>query len=175
MASRDFCTSIGLKQKNWLYRSWYGQMSLPWQKKSTRLNDKNLSVETLEKASLSTLRDWFKAVFRQSPPAKASPWVLRGNLAWAIQAQAQGDDVFRLRTRLLKLAVNGPAQERIQFKTGTRLIRAWQGETHEVTVLEKGYWYQGAHFSSLSEIARLITGTRWSGPRFFGVDNKEGA
>ena len=144
-------------------------------KKCIGLDVKTLSVEALEKASLSILRLWFEAIFDQPPPPKASPWVLRGNLAWAIQAQSQGNEVSKLRSRLLKLAVNGPAQERIQFKTGTRLIRAWQGETYEVTVLEKGYWYQGAHFSSLSEIARLITGTRWSGPRFFGVDKQEGA
>ncbi len=141
-------------------------------KKCIGLDVKTLSVEALEKASLSTLRLWFEAVFDQPPPPKASPWVLRGNLAWAIQAQVQDEDISKLRARLLKAAVHGPTQERIQFKTGTRLIRAWQGETHEVTVLDKGFWYQGAHFSSLSEIARLITGTRWSGPRFFGVDKE---
>jgi len=142
-------------------------------KKCMRLDDKTLSVEALGKATLSTLRLWFEAVFCHPPPPKASPWVLRGNLAWALQARAQGEDDSKLRARLLKLALNGPAQERIQFKTGTRLIRAWQGESYEVTVLENGFWYRDGHFSSLSEIARIITGTRWSGPRFFGVAKED--
>lgn len=142
--------------------------------KPNPIDVKALSVEDLEEASLSTLRTWFKAIFRQSPPPKASPWVLRGNLAWAIQAQVQGQDAIRLRTRLVRTANGATSSERVQFKTGTRLLRSWQGETHEVTVLEKGYWYRSNHFASLSEIARLITGTRWSGPRFFGLDKKEG-
>ena len=134
---------------------------------------KTLSVQDIENASLARLRFLFEAVFQRPPPAKISPWVLRGNLAWAIQARAQGENDRRLRTRILKHASKGSSSTRIQFKIGTRLIRSWEGETHEVTVLEKGYWYRAAHFSSLSEIARVITGTRWSGPRFFGLDMKQ--
>ena len=52
---------------------------------------------------------------------------------------------------------------------GTRLIRSWRGTRHEVSVLKKGFAYRGKVYRSLSEIARLITGTRWSGPRFFGL------
>jgi hypothetical protein len=55
------------------------------------------------------------------------------------------------------------------FKPGTRLIRQWQDQTHVVTVKESGYEYQGSLYQSLSVIARLITGTRWSGPLFFGL------
>jgi hypothetical protein len=55
------------------------------------------------------------------------------------------------------------------FKPGTRLIRQWQDQTHVVTVREDGYEYQGSHYQSLSHVARLITGTRWSGPLFFGL------
>jgi hypothetical protein len=55
------------------------------------------------------------------------------------------------------------------IKPGTRLIRQWQDKTHVVTVKEQGYEYQGSLYQSLSEIARLITGTRWSGPLFFGL------
>jgi hypothetical protein len=52
---------------------------------------------------------------------------------------------------------------------GTRLIREWHGQTHLVDVLEKGMLYQGRTYRSLSEVARVITGARWSGPRFFGL------
>jgi hypothetical protein len=56
------------------------------------------------------------------------------------------------------------------YKPGTRLIREWRGQTHEVTVLDEGYEWQGVRYRSLSPIARAITGSRWSGPRFFGTD-----
>ena len=55
------------------------------------------------------------------------------------------------------------------IKPGTRLIRQWDGETHHVTVCEQGFEYKSERYRSLSEIARLITGTRWSGPLFFGL------
>ena len=57
-----------------------------------------------------------------------------------------------------------------QQKPGTRLARTWQGETHHVLLVEEGVEYQGQRYPSLSAVARAITGTRWSGPRFFGVE-----
>jgi len=56
-----------------------------------------------------------------------------------------------------------------RIKPGTRIIREWDGDTHEVTVVRDGYSYRGQHYDSLSAIARKITGTRWSGPVFFGL------
>ncbi len=55
------------------------------------------------------------------------------------------------------------------IKAGTRLYRSWQGVTHEVLVMDSGYSWRGKSYASLSEVARAITGTRWSGPRFFGL------
>ena len=52
---------------------------------------------------------------------------------------------------------------------GTVLIREWHGVGHQVTIIEKGVLYRGERYRSMSEVARLITGARWSGPRFFGV------
>ena len=60
---------------------------------------------------------------------------------------------------------------RLSYKPGTRLVRVWKGETHEVTILEGGLEWHGQRFNSLSKIAREITGTRWSGPAFFGLNN----
>jgi hypothetical protein len=62
----------------------------------------------------------------------------------------------------------------LRLKPGTRLVREWHGEVHQVTVLGHGVEYRGTTYRSLSEVARLITGTRWSGPLFFGV-KKQGA
>ncbi len=55
------------------------------------------------------------------------------------------------------------------LKAGTRLYRSWRGITQEILVLEGGYSWRGKSYASLSEVARAITGTRWSGPRFFGL------
>ena len=60
----------------------------------------------------------------------------------------------------------------LRIKPGTRLIRAWRGERHQVTVLEHGFEYRGERHGSLSAIARAITGTRWSGPAFFGLKTR---
>jgi hypothetical protein len=57
----------------------------------------------------------------------------------------------------------------ITLSPGTRLMREWQGKVHQVTVLVKGFEHQGKTYSSLSAIAREITGTAWSGPLFFGL------
>lgn len=63
-----------------------------------------------------------------------------------------------------------------RLEGGARLLRTWRGRPHEVTVLEQGkaFEYRGTRYPSLSEIARLITGTRWSGPRFFGLARHPG-
>jgi len=65
-------------------------------------------------------------------------------------------------------SVRAPAKA-ATLKPGTRLLRLWQGTSHEVTVLGHGFAWQGTTYGSLSEIARAITGARWSGPRFFGL------
>ena len=58
---------------------------------------------------------------------------------------------------------------RVELKSGTRLVREWQGRTYEVLVLDDGFSWQSTHYGSLSAVARKITGTPWSGPLFFGL------
>ena len=65
--------------------------------------------------------------------------------------------------------------QRPAIKPGTRLIRQWKDQVHIVNVEEGNYEYRGARYESLSEIARLITGTRWSGPLFFGLKSSQKA
>ncbi len=62
----------------------------------------------------------------------------------------------------------------LTLKPGVRLLREWGGRTHQVTVTDDGFDYGGKHYRSLSEIARTITGARWSGPRFFGLRKRQG-
>jgi hypothetical protein len=75
--------------------------------------------------------------------------------------------------RLLERVVGdlSPRRGRITRKAapGTLLIREWRGKAHQVTVHDDGIVYRGKRYGSLSEVARLITGTRWSGPLFFGL------
>ena len=66
-----------------------------------------------------------------------------------------------------------PSAGPIAIKPGTRLLREWGGVVHEVIVLEKSVRYRGELWPSLSAVAREITGSRWSGPRFFGLREKE--
>ena len=58
---------------------------------------------------------------------------------------------------------------RPRIKAGTRIFRRWKGDMHEIFATESGYEYRGVGYRSLSEVARKITGTRWSGPAFFGL------
>ena len=64
----------------------------------------------------------------------------------------------------------------LRLQTGTTLVRTWRGRAYEVTVLDEGraFRYRDAEYASLSEIAREITGARWSGPRFFGLTKLQG-
>jgi hypothetical protein len=97
-------------------------------------------------------------------------------LAYRIQEIAYGGlspkagaELYRIAKSIEKNGTSNEALTRPRIKTGTRLFRQWRGHTHEVFVTESGYEYRGVAYRSLSEIARKITGTRWSGPAFFGL------
>jgi hypothetical protein len=64
-------------------------------------------------------------------------------------------------------------QKNPSLKPGTRLVREWRGKTYHVLVLDDGFEHQGRRFSSLSKIVRAVTGTNWSGPRFFGLRKRQ--
>jgi hypothetical protein len=96
------------------------------------------------------------------------------NVEWAAQATEIGLNHRKLRTDLLRKlerAVSAsPSRRSNALQPGTRLVREWRGKTYEVMVENDGFLFREQHFGSLSEIASLITGTRWSGPRFFGLN-----
>lgn len=66
-------------------------------------------------------------------------------------------------------AAVAPAPRQVMLSTGTRLVREWNGRTISVEMRDEGYVWEDRAYRSLSEIARAVTGTRWSGPRFFGI------
>jgi hypothetical protein len=146
---------------------------------SIALEEEISKLPALSKAEL--LIRWRERL-KQPPPSHLNKPILVPLLAYRLQEQAFGGlkPAYKRRLRELaesfernpgRTAMSVPSSTRI--KSGTRLIRQWDGQTHQVTVAEEGFEYKGERYKSLSEIARLITGTRWSGPLFFGLKQSE--
>jgi len=131
-------------------------------------------LERLPSMPIVELRALWRAKFKSDPPKAFGPDLLRRSIAYKIQKDAYGG-LDRATTRLLKTLMaqfakrNGRIVVPRRIKPGAILMRHWKGQSHRVTVLEDGFAYQGKLYESLSEIARLITGTRWNGPKFFGL------
>jgi hypothetical protein len=118
---------------------------------------------------------WHKLYCRNAPPGIRRELMVPF-LAYRLQEQAYGGLKPATRSKLLRIAralEKAPSKNQLILqpgtKPGTRIFRHWRGESHEVLVTESGYEYRGAKYESLSGIARKITGTRWSGPAFFGL------
>jgi hypothetical protein len=119
------------------------------------------------------LRWRWRAVFGRKPPAGLSTHLLGRMIAWRLQEQAFGGLDRKSLTFLDALAPqSGPPRR--QLKLGTVLVRDYQGERHTVTVTPDGFDWRGTTYRSLSAIARAITGTAWSGPRFFALAQSKG-
>ncbi|MDR3387711.1 MAG: DUF2924 domain-containing protein [Rudaea sp.] len=136
-----------------------------------------VSVSFPEKLSTRELRDLWRRQFGNSPPARLPAEFLIRLLAQSLQERAAGGLPKPLERQLVS-SLNGEpssvAQSSTSLRLGTRLVRGWGGASHEVTVIDRGFAYRGKAYRSLSEIARQITGARWSGPRFFGLRTPEG-
>jgi Protein of unknown function (DUF2924) len=112
-------------------------------------------------------RRW-RAEFGRKPPATLSRDLLGRMIAMRIQEQVLGSLDHESLTFLDALARRGVSPRR-HLKPGTVLVREYQGERYTVTVVRDGFEWQGTTYTSLSAIARAITGTAWSGPRFFAL------
>jgi len=110
----------------------------------------------------AALVERWQQIFGHPAPLKAGEELLRQSLGWHIQAKALGG-LGSDRRRL------NQSSSVVPLAIGSRLIRVWREETHQVTVLASGFLYEGKTWTSLSAIARAITGTPWSGPVFFGI------
>jgi hypothetical protein len=137
----------------------------------------------LAQSPIAVLRARWRGEFRSDPPPAFGPDLLRRSLAYKLQEDAFGKMSAATKRELDRLAaqVEKNPTARLQLprriKPGSVLVRHWQGKSHRVTVLARGFEYGERNFDNLSQIARLITGTRWNGPRFFGLrtENREGA
>lgn len=106
-----------------------------------------------------------------APPRLRSRDLLRRMLAFELQAAAEGGLSVEIKQTLL--TKTGPKPRKARVQPGTIITREWRGERHIVTVQDGGFEHLGTRYGNLSEIARTITGVRWSGPRFFGLKDPE--
>lgn len=128
--------------------------------------DLQAEVAALEHMQLPELRETWRERFG-APPTFRSTEILRLLLAWRIQAVALGGLDKGTRDALAR---TGPVvAEGQDLGVGATLRRCWNGEDHVVTVLDGGFEWKGQTFRSLSAVATAIAGTRWNGPRFFGL------
>jgi hypothetical protein len=129
----------------------------------------------LSGCSIHDLRARWRGLFPRDPPLAFGPDLLRRSIAQKLQEDAYGglSSVAQreLNRIIASIARNPTARLELprRIKPGAVLVRDWKGKTYRVTVLEKGFTYDGRTYPSLSEIARAITGTRWNGPKFFGL------
>ena len=133
------------------------------------------ALSRLPKLDIFELRKEWRFLYKTDVSPHLSRELLIRALAYRIQEVALGGLRPELQRQLRQIAVElrqtGAAAKRFrpQLKSGTRLVREWQGRTYEVVVLDDGFCWQGTQYRSLSAIARKITGTAWSGPLFFGL------
>jgi hypothetical protein len=133
-------------------------------------------IESLRDQDVATLRRNWTAHFGTDPPIWISRQLLIQALGYRLQERALGGLKTSIQRKLVRLAAEFQSTGSISmaasagFKPGTKLIREWRGKVHEIEVLTDGFAWSGRRYRTLSEIARAITGTRWSGPRFFGLE-----
>ena len=139
-------------------------------------------IAQLRALSRPQLLDMWQKLYDRAAPPGIRRELLVPFLAYRMQEHAYGglkssarSELRRIARDLEKSAGSTRLIPRRKIKAGTRLLREWRGQTHEVITTESGYEYRGVGYRSLSEIARKVTGTRWSGPAFFGLKNAKTA
>jgi hypothetical protein len=137
------------------------------------------AVASVAQMDVAGLRAEWRRLYRSEPPKKLRRDTLQLAVAWKLQARVLGGLSAASTRRLAELTdviAEGsdlPKARRVSLKPGARLMRHWGGETHEIIVAATGFIWRERHWKSLSVIAREITGARWSGPRFFGLDRAD--
>ena len=136
-------------------------------------------IENLAGMGVEALRPAWKARFRIVAPPIRSTDTLRRLFAWRIQAQAFGDldpetaKLLSTARNLLRRGKSPVPYSGHSLGAGAVLVREWRGAMHRVLVLDAGFEHAGKRYRTLSEVAYAITGTKWSGPRFFGLVQKQ--
>src|SRR5215469_6033506 len=132
-------------------------------------------IDRLRKATGSDLKERWRTIYGSEAPRRIGRDLLVRSLAYRIQEKALGGLKPSTRRLLAKVAADASANRSIEvapkpdLKPGTVLLREWHGAQHQVIVRDDGIVFRGRPYKSLSEVAYRITGTKWSGPRFFGL------
>jgi hypothetical protein len=137
-------------------------------------------IAHLRALGLEEMRARWRSVFGRKAPSHLSRHLLFRIIAYRIQEDRFGGLKPETRRFLDQLASGekagggnakaaGALRQRDNLRPGTVLIREWKGTRQHVMATANGFSWNGKEFGSLSEVASAITGTRWSGPRFFGL------
>lgn len=125
-------------------------------------------LQALTAMSVAELREEWTRVYREPAPRLGAD-LLRHGIGFRLQVRAMRRGSAKA-ARMPQLDVLRQASR--QLKPGAQLVRSWNGRTVAVDVTESGYRYDDRDWTSLSAIARAVTGAHWSGPRFFGLTNR---
>ena len=131
-------------------------------------------ILSLSKLDIDKLRERWKAIYGKAPSREIGRSFLTRAISYRLQERAYGGlkpSTSRLLARAVEETATGSSKkpQTRMAQSGTILIREWRGTAHRVTMLDNGVTFNGKRYRSLSEVAREITGSRWSGPRFFGL------
>ncbi|TAH37512.1 MAG: DUF2924 domain-containing protein [Alphaproteobacteria bacterium] len=132
-------------------------------------------IADLKKWDRAELIEEWELLWKYKIPKSISRQLLIRSIEYKYREQENGclsESCRKELNRLVKLYRKNPGKslrKSLRIKPGTKLLRIWGQETHEVLVLSDGYLHKGKTYQTLSQIAREITGTRWSGPLFFGL------
>ena len=131
------------------------------------------------RSGIGAIRDTWQRRFGEAAPRIQSSDLLLRLLAWRLQVETYGglDEVTARQLYLMATALKNDTQTSVPevsgLETGTILVREWRNTEHRVLAVEGGFEHQGKRYESLTAIARAITGTNWSGPRFFGLERRD--
>lgn len=123
----------------------------------------------------------WKKKYKHPPPKGIKRRLLERAIAYQLQSRKFGKLKSETSKTLLAIATGKIQRSSLDLKTaqtgsqrgtlkpGSRLVREWHGKPYQVMVTDKGFEWEGQEYTSLSAIAKAITGAKWSGPRFFGL------
>jgi hypothetical protein len=138
---------------------------------STRDDDLRTEIERMRTLQVEQLRTLWRSTFGLAAPPALTKDLLARMLAWRLQEQSLGG-LTQTTVKLLngiRQGEHSPDARKRRLRSGTVLVREYQGERHTVTIVPSGFVWGEKTYASLSMIARAITGTAWNGPRFFGL------
>ena len=133
----------------------------------------NKKTMDLTKSEIEYLKAHFVRLYKREVPKRVSRTFLQGNVAWGLQAEAEGHDPIKLRQELVTIAKQCKQPKTKPLTEGTQLVREWKNQTYIVTRTENDYVYEDKRYKSLSAIAKVITGNHISRPKFFGLKKNE--